>query len=352
MEDQAAWLEWSDLLLDTCFENNPLGMFHKISERSAFVHPNPNRNVRRWGIHYYELCGKILGKYLVERALSEKAASYRAKVRFSRSFLQQVIGSTPTVLTLERDMPELHESLLTALNSSDLENEMLTFCVPEYDVFGKLEKMVPVIENGECFSVTKENLELYLNAIARYHLGSKVTREIEAFRAGFSFVIPEDLLLNFDENELELLLCGWSKFDLHELKRYHIVVGEHWHPEFPRVIKWLWTSLGNMSPVDQAKFMQFCTGSSILPSGGFAQMKPQLTLSMTCLYGQLPAADPSTHRICLSDHPNYEAFNEALLNAVRTAPCCQPKPKQCEHNTDDDANQVPLSIQDDLEIQS
>ncbi|ODN05801.1 Apoptosis-resistant E3 ubiquitin protein ligase 1 [Orchesella cincta] len=345
LEDESAWLEWSELVLGTCFENNSLGMFHKISERSAFVHPNPARNIRSWGIQYYELCGKILGKYLVERALNHKSKNYRVKVRFSRSFLQQLIGSNPTALTLERDMPELYDTLVTTLNNTDLENGLLTFAVPEYDVFGKLEKMVPIIEHGGAYTVTKENLDLYLNALARYHLGSKVTREIEAFRAGFSFIVPEDLLLNFDENELELLLCGWSNIDLHEMKRHHKVDGEHWHPEFPRIMKWLWTSLGNMLPVDQAKFLQFCTGSSILPLGEFAQLTPQLTFCMTCLYGQLPAAEPSAHRICLSDHPNYEAFNEALLTSIRTAACCQPKPKPCEHVS----SEVQLAGQDDAQ---
>jgi len=123
------------------------------------------------------------------------------------------------------------------------------------------------------------------------------------------------------------------------------VEGEHWHPEFPRIIKWFWTALVNMASVDQAKFLQFCTGSSILPTGGFAHTKPQLTFSMTCLYGHLPAADPSTRRVCLSDHPN-EAFNNALLISIRTSPYCQPKPKQCDHVQ----SEVELGLSDELEI--
>jgi len=100
LEDDAAWLEWAELILDTVLENNPNGMFHKISEKSGFVHPNSSRNYRRWSIQYYELTGKLVGKYLVERALNNRTLNYRLKVRFSRSFLLQLIGSTPTANVL------------------------------------------------------------------------------------------------------------------------------------------------------------------------------------------------------------------------------------------------------------
>lgn len=64
--------------------------------------------------------------------------------------------------------------------------------------------MIPLVPNGEQILVTNDNADLYLNALARYHLSQKVSREIAAFRAGFTYVVPEDFLLNFDENELEV----------------------------------------------------------------------------------------------------------------------------------------------------
>lgn len=117
------------------------------------------------------------------------------------------------------------------------------------------------------------------------------------------------------------------------MKTYHIVVGENWHPEFPRILKWLWQALENMTSVEHAQFLQFSTGSSILPLGGFAQLSPRLTLSMTCLYGQIPVADPSSHSICFSDHPDFQQFNTALYTAMRKAACCQDKPNilECNH---------------------
>lgn len=96
-EDDMSWLEWSELLLETVFENNTLGMFHVLSDRTGFIHPNPSRNHRHYPIHYYELAGKVVGKYLVARAKDTRSLNYRLKVRLSRSFLVQLIGASPTI---------------------------------------------------------------------------------------------------------------------------------------------------------------------------------------------------------------------------------------------------------------
>jgi len=254
-----------------------------------------------------------------------------------------LIGSPPTASSMERDMPELYESILKALNKSNQQDDrLLTFCIPLYDNFGKVDQMVPLIEYGEQIQVTDENTQDYLNALARYHLASKVSKEVLAFRSGLIHIIPEDFLLNFDENELELLLCGWTQLDISEMKQHHEVVGEQWHPQFPRIMKWFWNSLSVLSSVNQARFLQFSTGSSILPDGGFQGLDPPMTFSMTCLYGQLPVADPTSHTICLSDHPDYDAFNEAFKTALRTSACCQDKPRQleCRHGQEENNNKT------------
>jgi predicted methyltransferase len=43
-----------------------------------------------------------------------------------------------------------------------------------------------------------------LNSLAVYRLSTKVKAEVEAFIKGLSQIVPEDLLVNFDENELEV----------------------------------------------------------------------------------------------------------------------------------------------------
>lgn len=64
--------------------------------------------------------------------------------------------------------------------------------------------MVDLISNGRKVVVTNENKEEYLNALAQYRLLTRVKRETESFLKGLSEIVPDGLLSNFDENELEV----------------------------------------------------------------------------------------------------------------------------------------------------
>ena len=64
--------------------------------------------------------------------------------------------------------------------------------------------MVDLIPNGSVTTVTNDNKEEYLNMVANYRLAIKVKDEVEAFLKGVHSIIPQDLLSNFDENELEV----------------------------------------------------------------------------------------------------------------------------------------------------
>ena len=61
-----------------------------------------------------------------------------------------------------------------------------------------------LIPNGSIVAVTNETKELYLNALASFHLQFAVQEEIEAFRSGLTSLIPAEKLAQFDENELEV----------------------------------------------------------------------------------------------------------------------------------------------------
>lgn len=52
--------------------------------------------------------------------------------------------------------------------------------------------------------MSNENKEEYLNTLAQYRLYTRVKREIDSFLKGLSDIVPDGLLSNFDENELEV----------------------------------------------------------------------------------------------------------------------------------------------------
>lgn len=61
-----------------------------------------------------------------------------------------------------------------------------------------------LVPNGKRISVNNDNKEEYLNLLAQYRLSIRVKREIDAFLKGLGEIVPDGLLANFDENELEV----------------------------------------------------------------------------------------------------------------------------------------------------
>ena len=62
------------------------------------------------------------------------------------------------------------------------------------------------------------------------------------------------------------------EYKLSELKKYHSVVSGDIF--FGRTLKWFWAALEGFSSEQFAKLLQFTTGSSQLPPGGFAELSP------------------------------------------------------------------------------
>jgi len=208
-------------------------------------------------------------------------------------------------------------------------------------------QVVDLIPGGSKTVVTNENKEQYLNALANYRLGVKVTKEIEAFLRGLHEIVPDELLTNFDENELEvsvyfystsvevcclyccrilinrsespisqLLWCGRSEFKLEDLQKNFTKGSWDWDPIYARVLQWFFSAVSALSDDEKARLLQFTTGSSLLPHGGFKKLNPQFKIGLSSEFGKLPTAHTCFNEIILSDNVSYESFEKCLKIAV------------------------------------
>ena len=93
----------------------------------------------------------------------------------------------------------------------------------------------------------------------------------------FSELVQPDLISIFNENELELLISGMPTIDLADLKANTTYHGCGLRDA---VIQWLWNILHSLSQEEVALFVQFVTGTSKVPLGGFKDLQgmrgPQL----------------------------------------------------------------------------
>jgi E3 ubiquitin-protein ligase TRIP12 len=74
----------------------------------------------------------------------------------------------------------------------------LDFTLPGYST-------IELTDNGADMSVTIDNVDMYLEKVLDFTLGSGVQRQVDAFRAGFSEVFPYSALKAFTPDELVML---------------------------------------------------------------------------------------------------------------------------------------------------
>ncbi|XP_063222882.1 apoptosis-resistant E3 ubiquitin protein ligase 1 isoform X2 [Bacillus rossius redtenbacheri] len=304
--------EWFELVCAALFDARNRLFAGFSDSQQALVHPNPRRPPPL-KLKHYEFAGRLVGKCLYESALG---GSYRqlVRARFTRSFLAQVIGLRVHYKYFEQDDPDLYLSKVKYILEHDVDEMELYFVEEEYDRYGQLTKVVELMPGGSKVLVRSGTRHQYLDALAQYRLATCVKDEVEHFLKGLNELIPDNLLSIFDENELELLLCGTGEYSIADFRAHHVVNGGS--PEFRRVLDWFWTAVSNFTQEEMARLLQFTTGCSQLPPGGFAELSPRFQISAAPTFGSLPTAHTCFNQLCLPDYESYEQFEKALLLAI------------------------------------
>ncbi|CAH0581652.1 unnamed protein product [Chrysodeixis includens] len=261
--------EWFSLLCAQLFDAK-FGLFVSFHDSpTGLVHPNPDRPPHL-KLKHFELAGKLVGKCLYESALG---GSYRqlVRARLTRSFLAQIIGLRVHYKYFEQDDPELYLSKIKYVLETDLDSgesvPELYFADDVYDARGRLVETHDLVPNGSTIRVRNSSKVSYLDLLAQWRLAARVRAETDAFLRGLTLLVPDNLLAIFDENELELLVCGTGEVSVADWRAHALVSGSG--REWERVLGWLWAALNNFSTEERARLLQFTTGCSQLPPGGF-----------------------------------------------------------------------------------
>ncbi|EDO26934.1 predicted protein, partial [Nematostella vectensis] len=240
--------EWFELLCIALFgRDSELFTRFKGDDPQAPVHPNPRRPPHL-NLKYFKFAGQVVSKCIYESAISN-ARRQNVKAKFTRSFLAQLLGLRVNYKYLESDDKDLYRSKVQLIEKNDPADLELKFTEEEYNSSGQLEKVVDFIPGGRLIDVslyfcswwslslvvellpggrlidvTEQNKCEYLNLMARYKLVESVQKEVEAFIQGLNELVPDNLLGMFDENELELLMCGTGHISVADMKAHHHVL--------------------------------------------------------------------------------------------------------------------------------
>ncbi|XP_070577251.1 apoptosis-resistant E3 ubiquitin protein ligase 1-like isoform X2 [Ptychodera flava] len=306
--------EWCELVCCALFstENKLFKRFK--DDNQALVHPNPRRPPHLSKMKYYEFAGKMVGKCLYESSMGQ---GYRqlVKAKFTRSFLAQLIGLRVSYKYFETDDPDTYVTKIKYILENDVEDLDLVFAEEEYNESGQVETVVDLISNGSNIPVTNDNKMQYLDVLAMYKFSKSTEEEIESFLKGLNDFVPDHLLSIFDENELELLMCGGSTFDLDDFKKNCVIVAGGGY-DFNRVLGWFWTVVAGFTQDEMARLLQFTTGCSQLPPGGFSELVPKFQISAVPTYGNLPTAHTCFNQLCLPTYDDLEHLKRSLTLAI------------------------------------
>ncbi|KAK7819078.1 hypothetical protein U0070_002390 [Myodes glareolus] len=235
--------EWFFLLSKEMF-NPYYGLFEYSATDNYTLQINPNSGLcNEDHLSYFTFIGRVAGLAVFHGKLLDGF--------FIRPFYKMMLGKQITLNDMESVDSEYYNSLKWILENDPTELDLM-FCIDE-----------------------------------------------ENFGQGFTELLPIDLIKIFDENELELLMCGLGDVDVNDW-RQHSIYKNGYCPNHP-VIQWFWKAVLLMDAEKRIRLLQFVTGTSRVPMNGFAE-----------LYGDF-------NRLDLPPYETFEDLREKLLMAVENA---------------------------------
>ncbi|XP_052473529.1 E3 ubiquitin-protein ligase HACE1 isoform X1 [Carassius gibelio] len=301
--------EWFDILSNEII-NPDYALFTQSADGTTFQ-PNSNSSVNPDHLNYFGFAGQILGLALYHRQL--------VNIYFTRSFYKHILGIPVSYQDVSSIDPEYAKNLQWILDNdiSDLGLE-LTFSV-ETDVFGTMEE-VPLKPGGTAIQVTQDNKAEYVQLVTELRMTRAIQPQINAFLQGFHTFILPSLIQLFDEYELELLLSGMPEIDVMDWKKNTEYTSGYDLQE--PVIQWFWEVVENLTQEERVLLLQFVTGSSRVPHGGFAFLMggsglQKFTIAAVPYTSNLlPTSSTCINMLKLPEYPSKDVLRDRLLVAL------------------------------------
>ncbi|KAF1336405.1 Hect e3 ubiquitin, partial [Globisporangium splendens] len=254
--------EWF-MLLSLALADPATGVFRCVdmTEQIFYLNPNSAHDIGNDHLLYYYATGRFIGRALLE--------GHVLNFHLTLPLLKIILGMPVTLGDLEDMDPEAYKSMLWMMDNDGVGDLGITFSMTEKRGDGDLV-VIDLIENGRNIDITDENKDLYLERRFRYLLFESVSSQLYVFLKGIYEVIPPHIIMLFDPEELDYVLCGDpQEIDVNDWKRHTVVSANLQHHS---VLTWFWVIVREMPNEYRRRLLHFATGSSRVPLGGFAAL--------------------------------------------------------------------------------
>ncbi|KAJ8525325.1 hypothetical protein ON010_g15792 [Phytophthora cinnamomi] len=160
----------------------------------------------------------------------------------------------------------MYRSLTWLLDNEDGNTESLELDFTVTQRHGSHTQTVELIPAGRNIQVNDDNKFEFADRKFRFMMFESVAPQLASFLKGFYEVVPQRMLLPFDYEELDYLLCGSDDIDVSDWKHH---THTHVALESRQEVTWFWDVVQEMSGVYQKRLLQFATGCSRVPLVGF-----------------------------------------------------------------------------------
>uniref|UniRef100_A0A3Q4BM07 E3 ubiquitin-protein ligase n=1 Tax=Mola mola TaxID=94237 RepID=A0A3Q4BM07_MOLML len=303
--------EWFFLMSKEMF-NPYYGLFEYSATDNYTLQINPNSGLcNEDHLTYFKFIGRVAGMAVYHGKLLDAF--------FIRPFYKMMLQKPITLQDMESVDSEYFNSLMWILENDPTDLD-LRFTIDE-DLFGQTHQHELKLGGAEIV-VTNENKKEYIHLVIQWRFVNRIQKQMTAFKEGFFELIPQDLIRIFDENELELLMCGLGDVDVNDWRENTKYKNGYCSNQI--VIQWFWKTVLLMDAEKRIRLLQFVTGTSRVPMNGFAELYgsngPQLfTIEQWGTREKLPRAHTCFNRLDLPPYESFEELREKLHIAIENA---------------------------------
>lgn len=303
--------EWFFLMSKEMF-NPYYGLFEYSATDNYTLQINPNSGLcNEDHLSYFKFIGRVAGMAVYHGKLLDAF--------FIRPFYKMMLQKPITLQDMESVDSEYFNSLMWILENDPTDLD-LRFTIDE-ELFGQTHQH-ELKPGGAEIVVTNENKKEYIHLVMQWRFVNRIQKQMTAFKEGFFELIPQDLIKIFDENELELLMCGLGDVDVNDWRENTKYKNSYCSNHV--VIQWFWKTVLLMDAEKRIRLLQFVTGTSRVPMNGFAELYgsngPQLfTIEQWGTRDKLPRAHTCFNRLDLPPYESFEELREKLHIAIENA---------------------------------
>lgn len=299
--------DWFIALSKEMFNPN-YALFITSADKSTFQ-PNPASYINPEHLSYFQFIARVIAMAIYNEELLD--------AYFTRSFYKHILGLPITYHDIESIDPDYYKSLCWMLNN-DITDIIDTTFTAEVEEFGN-RKTIELKPGGSEILVTNENKYEFLKKITELKMTTSIKSQLQEYLKAFYEIIPRDLISVFNEQELELLISGLPELDIEDLRRNTEYVG---YSESDPMIQWFWNAVESMDRNERAQLLQFVTGTSKVPLGGFATLMGMSGIQRFNIHrvpgdeGKLPQSHTCFNTLDLPEYKSEEELRQKLMISI------------------------------------